>query len=177
MATSTLILGGSRSGKSAFAEQLLASAEDVFYLATATAVDDEMTQRILQHQQQRPGHWTVLEVPLLLTETLQSLSGQHATVLVDCLTLWLNNQLYRSPEQDFRQLRQRLADAVTSFDGRLVLVSNEVGAGVIPLGPINRRFVDEQGWLNQQLAACCDQVVLVCAGLPLYLKGQPDAAN
>lgn len=175
--TTTLLLGGARSGKSSFAEQLLAKADEVFYLATATAIDDEMAQRILRHQQQRPGHWTVLEVPLLLTETLNSLSGRGATVLVDCLTLWLNNQLYRFPEQNFQQLRQQLADTVANFDGRLVLVSNEVGAGVVPLGPVNRRFVDEQGWLNQQLAACCHQVVLVCAGLPLYLKGQANAAD
>jgi len=173
----TLIFGGARSGKSSFAEQLLQTASSVTYIATATAMDDEMSQGITLHQQQRPAHWTVLEVPLLLSESLNTLSGQGQTVLVDCLTLWLNNQLYVAPHQDFSLLRQQLAEAVRQFDGRLLLVSNELGCGVVPLGPENRLFVDQQGWLNQQLAGCCEQVILMTAGLPWYLKGAPDASD
>jgi adenosylcobinamide kinase / adenosylcobinamide-phosphate guanylyltransferase len=172
-----LILGGARSGKSSLAESLATTAEPVTYLATATAFDAEMTQRIKQHQQQRPSHWSLLECPMLLTETIQQLSGSGQTVLVDCLTLWLNNQLYHQPEQDFSLLRHQLAAAVQHFDGQLILVSNEVGMGLVPVGELNRIFVDQQGWLNQLLAQVCDEVVFVAAGLPLYLKRGSDAAD
>ncbi|EGM78449.1 adenosyl cobinamide kinase/adenosyl cobinamide phosphate guanylyltransferase [Rheinheimera sp. A13L] len=173
----TLILGGARSGKSSLAETLAKSSESVTYMATATAFDAEMTARIKLHQQQRPKDWVLLECPLLLTEALQQLSGSGQTVLVDCLTLWLNNQLYHQPEQDFTLVRQLLADAVSQFNGQLILVSNEVGMGLVPIGELNRVFVDQQGWLNQHLAKVCDQVIFVAAGLPLYLKGGSDAAD
>lgn len=172
-----LILGGARSGKSGLAETLASTAESVTYIATATAFDAEMTERIKQHQQQRPQDWSVLECPLLLAEALQQLSGSGQTVLVDCLTLWLNNQLYHYPEQDFALIRHQLADAVHQFQGELILVSNEVGMGLVPIGELNRIFVDQQGWLNQQLAKVCDEVIFVAAGLPLYLKGSADAAD
>lgn len=175
--TKTLILGGARSGKSSLAEHLAKSSASVTYIATATAFDHEMAQRIKQHQQQRPIDWTLIECPLLLCESLQQLSGSGQTVLVDCLTLWLNNQLYHYPEQDFSALRQQLAAAVSQFQGQLILVSNEVGMGLVPMGELNRVFVDQQGWLNQQLAGLCDQVIFVAAGLPLYLKRGTDATN
>ncbi len=173
----TLILGGARSGKSSLAETLAKTSEQVTYLATATAFDTEMTKRITLHQQQRPKDWHLLECPLLLCEALDQLSGSGQTVLVDCLTLWLNNQLYHHPEQDFSLARQQLADAVSQFEGKLILVSNEVGMGLVPLGELNRVFVDQQGWLNQQLARVCDEVIFVAAGLPLYLKRGTDAAD
>ena len=173
----TLILGGARSGKSSLAESLAKTSEQVTYLATATAFDAEMSQRIKLHQQQRPNNWLLIECPLLLCEALTQLSGSGQTVLVDCLTLWLNNQLYHHPEQDFSLARQQLADAVSQFEGKLILVSNEVGMGLVPLGELNRVFVDQQGWLNQQLARVCDEVIFVAAGLPLYLKRGTDAAD
>ncbi|KKL00714.1 bifunctional adenosylcobinamide kinase/adenosylcobinamide-phosphate guanylyltransferase [Rheinheimera mesophila] len=173
----TLILGGARSGKSSLAEQLATPSEQICYIATATAFDVEMSQRIKLHQQQRPKHWQLVECPLILSETLTQLSASGQTVLVDCLTLWLNNQLYHSPDQDFALLRQQLADAVAQFEGQLILVSNEVGMGLVPLGELNRIFVDQQGWLNQQLARVCDEVIFVAAGLPLYLKRGTDAAD
>ena len=173
----TLIVGGARSGKSSLAEQLAKNSDQVIYVATATAFDAEMTQRIAVHQQQRPKHWQLLECPLLLSDSLKQLSGSGQTVLVDCLTLWLNNQLYQHPERDCGLLRQELADAVRHFDGPLILVSNEVGMGLVPMGELNRIFVDQQGWLNQQLATVCDDVIFVAAGLPLYLKRGPDAAD
>ncbi|MBY0417332.1 MAG: bifunctional adenosylcobinamide kinase/adenosylcobinamide-phosphate guanylyltransferase, partial [Pararheinheimera sp.] len=157
----TLILGGARSGKSSLAESLAKTSEQVTYIATATAFDTEMTKRITLHQQQRPKDWHLLECPLLLCEALNQLSGSGQTVLVDCLTLWLNNQLYHHPEQDFVLTRQRLADAVSQFEGQLILVSNEVGMGLVPMGELNRVFVDQQGWLNQQLARVCDNVIFV----------------
>ncbi len=173
----TLITGGARSGKSSLAERLANASTGVTYIATATAFDHEMSSRIALHQQQRPKHWQLIECPLLLAETLQQLSGTGRTVLVDCLTLWLNNQLYHQAEQDFALLRQQLAEAVRQFQGHLILVTNEVGLGLVPLGELNRVFVDQQGWLNQQLASVCDEVIFVAAGLPLYLKGGPDAAD
>jgi adenosylcobinamide kinase / adenosylcobinamide-phosphate guanylyltransferase len=173
----TLILGGARSGKSSWAENLATSSENVTYVATATAFDTEMTTRIQQHQQHRPKHWHLLECPLLLDETLNQLSGSGQTVLVDCLTLWLNNQLYHYPEQDLFLLRRQFTDAVCQFEGQLILVSNEVGMGLVPMGELNRVFVDQQGWLNQQLATVCDDVIFVAAGLPLYLKRGTDAAD
>jgi len=173
----TLILGGARSGKSSLAETLAKSSEQVTYIATATAFDAEMTKRITLHQQQRPNNWLLIECPLLLCEALTQLSGSGQTVLVDCLTLWLNNQLYHQPEQDFALARQQVADAVSQFEGKLILVSNEVGMGLVPMGELNRVFVDQQGWLNQQLARVCDEVIFVAAGLPLYLKRGIDATD
>lgn len=173
----TLILGGARSGKSSLAEIIAKTSEQVTYIATATAFDTEMTKRITLHQQQRPKDWRLIECPLLLCEALKQLSGSGETVLVDCLTLWLNNQLYHQPEQDFTLARQGLADAVSQFEGKLILVSNEVGMGLVPMGELNRVFVDQQGWLNQQLARICDEVIFVAAGLPLYLKRGTDAAD
>lgn len=173
----TLVLGGARSGKSSLAEHLAKTSEQVTYIATATAFDPEMAKRIRLHQQQRPKDWHLLECPLLLSETLNQLSASGQTVLVDCLTLWLNNQLYHFPEQDFIVAHQQLADAVAQFEGQLILVSNEVGMGLVPLGELNRVFVDQQGWLNQQLAGVCDEVIFVAAGLPLYLKRGTDAAD
>lgn len=173
----TLILGGARSGKSSLAETLAKTSEQVTYIATATAFDVEMSQRIALHQRQRPKDWHLLECPLLLCEALTQLSGSGQTLLVDCLTLWLNNQLYHYPEQDFALARQGLADAVSQFEGNLILVSNEVGMGLVPMGELNRVFVDQQGWLNQQLATVCENVIFVAAGLPLYLKRDTDAAD
>lgn len=177
MSKKTLILGGARSGKSSLAEQLAKVSDQVTYVATATAFDAEMTERITRHQHQRPKDWQLIECPLLLSDALTKLSGSGQTVLVDCLTLWLNNQLYHQPEQDFTLARQQLAEAVMQFEGELLLVSNEVGMGLVPIGELNRLFVDQQGWLNQQLATVCDQVIFVAAGLPLYLKRSPDATN
>lgn len=173
----TLISGGARSGKSSLAERLVATSNQVTYIATATAFDKEMANRITLHQQQRPKNWRLIECPLLLCEALDQLSASGQTVLVDCLTLWLNNQLYHHPEQDFSLMRQQLAQAVCRFEGQLILVSNEVGMGLVPLGELNRVFVDQQGWLNQELARLCDEVIFVAAGLPLYLKRGTDAAD
>ncbi|WP_417762252.1 bifunctional adenosylcobinamide kinase/adenosylcobinamide-phosphate guanylyltransferase [Shewanella sp.] len=175
-----LVIGGARSGKSRFAEQQVASlleqrttaALPAVYIATATAEDEEMHQRIVHHRQQRDSsaiEWQLIESPLALADTLTVLSGRHHVVLVDCLTLWLTNHLLATA--NMAECRQTLCQVVQQFEGDLVLVSNEVGSGIVPLGELSRRFVDEAGWLNQQLAAMADKVTLVVAGLPLNLKG------
>lgn len=169
-----LILGGARSGKSALAERLaLESAMDVIYLATATAGDGEMSERIRQHQQRRPGHWTVLEEPVELAATLQTHAADNTLILVDCLTLWLSNLLAKESDELFLQQRVGLLEAMPSLSGHIIFVSNEVGMGIVPMGELTRRFVDEAGRLHQDLAQICDRVTLVVAGLPQVLKGEP----
>lgn len=164
----TLILGGARSGKSRFAETLArASERQVVYLATGWAGDTEMATRIAHHQQQRPAEWHTIEEPVYLAEALAPFNDQQYVVLVDCLTLWLSNCLEKNV---FAQQQDRLLDSVRAFRGDLILVSNEVGSGIVPLGQLTRDFVDHSGRLHQQLAALCNKVTLVVAGLPLHLK-------
>lgn len=171
----TLVLGGARSGKSRFAQQLAIDGNlPVVYLATATASDSEMAARIVHHQQNRPAEWRVRECPLDLIEALQEETQQSHTILVDCLTLWLNNQLFNNPQQDFPELFNQLLAAINSSNANIIFVANEVGLGIIPLGEITRQFVDEAGRLNQLLAQQADKVFFIAAGLPLCLK---DAAK
>lgn len=171
----TLVLGGARSGKSRFAQQLAIDNNlPVVYLATATASDSEMAERIVHHQQNRPVEWRLRECPLNLIETIRD-EGQHPqTILVDCLTLWLNNQLFNDPQQDFPALFNQLLNAISTSRAQIIFVANEVGLGIIPLGEITRQFVDEAGRLNQMLARQADKVFFIAAGLPLCLK---DATN
>lgn len=167
-----LILGGARSGKSLLAEKrALDSALAVTYLATAQARDDEMAQRIAHHQARRPAAWTLVEEPLHLAATLQATAASGHCLLVDCLTLWLSNLLFADADgQLMTQETAALCDVLPTLPGRVILVSNEVGLGIIPLGEITRRFVDEAGRLNQRVAALAQRVTFVAAGLPLELK-------
>ncbi|MFC0154687.1 bifunctional adenosylcobinamide kinase/adenosylcobinamide-phosphate guanylyltransferase [Xanthomonas dyei] len=168
-----LILGGARSGKSALAERLAASAaEQVCYVATAQAFDDEMQQRIAHHRSQRPSHWQCVEEPIALAATLQALAAPDRCVLVDCLTLWLSNLLGHPEAGAFARERDALLATLPQLPGQIVLVSNEVGQGIVPLGELTRRFVDEAGRLHQALALQCERVVFVVAGLPMVLKGE-----
>jgi len=167
----TRILGGARSGKSALAERLAATHDAVLYVATAAAGDDEMAARILHHRARRPAHWRLCEAPLQLADTLRREAHAARCVLVDCLTLWLSNLLCRDDEALFATERAALLAAVGDIPGELILVSNEVGQGVVPLGALTRRFVDEAGRLHQDLAARCERVVFTVAGLPQLLKG------
>ncbi|WP_331344299.1 bifunctional adenosylcobinamide kinase/adenosylcobinamide-phosphate guanylyltransferase [Cellvibrio sp. UBA7661] len=167
-----LILGGARSGKSRYAEaRAQASNKSVLYIATATALDDEMAARIAHHQQQRPQHWQLLECPLTLSETLAQEAQKDQIILVDCLTLWLNNQLFHYPHQDFSTLYDALLSSIANAKADIIFVANEVGLGIIPLGEISRTFVDEAGRLNQRIAQAADKVFFIAAGLPLQLKG------
>ncbi|MCQ4166471.1 bifunctional adenosylcobinamide kinase/adenosylcobinamide-phosphate guanylyltransferase [Tahibacter harae] len=167
----TLILGGARSGKSALAERLAASHDAVLYIATAAAGDDEMAARIQHHRARRPAHWGLSETPLALGAALRREARAGRCLLVDCLTLWLSNLLCRDDAALFAAERAELLDALAQLPGELVLVSNEVGQGVVPLGELSRRFVDEAGRLHQDIAARCERVILTVAGLPLVLKG------
>lgn len=163
-----LILGGARSGKSRTAEQrAIDSCLKKVYLATATAGDGEMGERIKKHQADRKGDWQLLEVPLALGDTLSKYSTDDNCILVDCLTLWLSNCLHHNcwPEQ-----RQALLDCLDNLPGTVIFVTNEVGQGIVPLGELTRKFVDEAGFLHQCLAVVCDRVTLVVAGLPQELK-------
>lgn len=164
------ILGGARSGKSRYAEQLAsASRLPVSVIVTAQAQDVEMAQRIAHHQANRPAHWQVVEAPLDLAAALYTHARDSHCLIVDCLTLWLSNLLCQTPEQSHQQ-RDALLAVLPTLPGTILLVSNEVGMGIIPMGELTRRFVDEAGWLNQAVAGVCERVTLVAAGLPLVLK-------
>src|SRR4051812_40176827 len=167
----TLVLGGARSGKSAFAERLVRdSALQRIYLATATAGDDEMQARISHHRIQRGDGWRTIEEPLELVPTLARESAKDRAVLVDCLTLWLSNLMHAG--RDAEAETRRLADWLGKAQHPVVLVSNEVGLGLVPETPLGRSFRDAQGRLNQAIAAAVPNVVFIAAGLPLRLKGQ-----
>lgn len=197
-----LVLGGARSGKSRYGEALVrqytALGFDACYVATAQALDAEMASRIRLHQDGRAKDdidWQLIEEPLALTAQLTGLAKPGRVILVDCLTLWLTNQLLAaspedepaSTESDFavdfatsaskrdalahwRQEKNAFVDGLNTLEGVVILISNEVGSGIVPLGELSRQFVDEAGWLNQAVAAVADNVTLVVAGLPLVLK-------
>lgn len=184
--TRTLVFGGSRSGKSAYAERLAAeSGKEVVYIATARAGDGEMATRIAHHRQQRPAEWRTIEEPLALAGAIEQWSAPQRLILVDCLTLWLSNLMFSDGTDHpdvgdialpplFHAERARLLQTLSRENiGDIILVSNEVGMGIVPYGAISRSFADEAGRLNQAVAAACDRAVFVAAGLPLYLKGSP----
>jgi adenosylcobinamide kinase/adenosylcobinamide-phosphate guanylyltransferase len=165
----TLVLGGARSGKSAFAEQLVAEAAATrVYLATATAGDEEMRERIAHHRARRGDGWRTIEEPLALVEALSREDRAANAVLVDCLTLWLSNLMHANKDVD-AETRQ-LAALLREAKAKIVLVSNEVGLGLVPETPLGRAFRDAQGRLNQQVAAVATDVAFIAAGLPIWLK-------
>lgn len=165
----TLLLGGARSGKSARAEALvLGSGLAPVYIATAQALDDEMAARIEQHRRRRDARWRVVEAPLALPETLTAEARAGRAVLVDCLTLWLTNLMVA--DRSVAAASDELIEALRMAGGPVVLVSNEVALGVVPLDPMSRAFVDHAGRLHQRLAARADWVQLLVAGLALDLK-------
>jgi adenosylcobinamide kinase/adenosylcobinamide-phosphate guanylyltransferase len=165
-----LILGGARSGKSRFAEELaLASDKRLIYIATAQGLDDEMQQRISHHQQQREKRWQTIEEPTTLAATLAQYADKNTCILVDCLTLWLTNVLLAG-EIIFQREYTALLKTVPELAGDIIFVSNEVGMGIVAADPLSRRFVDEAGRLHQALAKISDRTTLVVAGLPLSLK-------
>lgn len=166
-----LVLGGARSGKSAYAEAAAkASGLGLYYIATATALDEEMKARVIHHQVQRSPGWVTIEEPLRLAMVLQENDSPHHCILVDCLTLWLTNNLLASDKQCWEREKHALLQSLPQLVGQIILVSNEVGMGIVPIGEINRKFVDEAGWLHQAIASHADKVTLVTAGLPMTLK-------
>ncbi len=164
----TLVLGGVRSGKSVYAEQLVTSQGNGIYLATAEARDEEMAQRIEQHKERRGEVWTTVEEPLDLLLRLEKLSRPKTPVLVDCLTLWLSNLMEAGQDVTFET--ERLLRCLPTLVGPVVLVSNEIGLGGIAGDPPTRRFADSLGLLNQTVGLTADKVVLITAGLPVVLK-------
>ncbi|MDF3345301.1 bifunctional adenosylcobinamide kinase/adenosylcobinamide-phosphate guanylyltransferase [Acinetobacter pittii] len=168
-----LILGGARSGKSRLAEQLAIDRQlAVTYVATAQALDFEMQSRITHHQNQRPSHWSLVEEPLYLAKMLKNIDRPNQIILVDCLTLWLTNLLLLE-DQNVQQLEcEQLLKVLPTLQSEIILVSNETGLGIVPLGEISRRFVDEAGRLHQSLGQIADKVMFCVAGFPMILKGE-----
>lgn len=171
--TTTLVLGGARSGKSAYAQaRAEAAAGDVgrpIMIVTAQAFDDEMRARIARHRADRDDRWATREAPIDLVGAISSLEASDVAV-VDCLTLWLSNQM--AVDADIEAASTALVKAAASTPARLWLVSNEVGWGIVPDNALARQFRDQAGRLHQKLAAAADEAVLVVAGLPLTLKGR-----
>lgn len=167
-----LILGGARSGKTALGESLaLQLGRRPAYLATAEAWDDEMQTRIFSHRQSRGDKFTTIEEPTELTQALETASVDHDVILVDCLTLWLTNML--GDERNVTEAIDDLVDALEAMaNARVIIVSNEVGLGIVPDNALARAFRDLAGAAHQRLAAICDDVIFVAAGLPMVMKGK-----
>jgi len=166
-----LVLGGVRSGKSRYAEELArGQARAVTLIATAEAHDDEMAARIEAHRHHRDARWRVVEEPVALAAALRAAVSPESLVVVDCLTVWLSNLLCGNDADAARRETQALLDALSSLAGDCILISNEVGFGIIPANALARRFGDEAGVLHQRIAALCDRVILMVAGLPLTVK-------
>jgi adenosylcobinamide kinase/adenosylcobinamide-phosphate guanylyltransferase len=169
-AGAVLVLGGARSGKSAFAERLVAETGLLrHYIATGRAWDDEMRERIAKHRADRGDGWQTHEEPLALVERLEALDDPGNVILVDCLTLWVTNLMME--ELDMAGEIARLADFISTAKAKLVLVSNEVGLGIVPENRMAREFRDHAGRLHQSIAARAAEVYFVAAGLPLKMKG------
>ncbi|WP_043114514.1 bifunctional adenosylcobinamide kinase/adenosylcobinamide-phosphate guanylyltransferase [Solimonas soli] len=173
MSGRTLILGGVRSGKSRLAERLAAAhGDDVRYIATACARDDaELAARIAAHRERRPAAWVCIEEPLALAAALRAHAAPGRALVVDCLTLWLTNLLLADDGAALGREREALLAVTPMLPGAVFFVGNETGLGVVPLGELTRRYVDEAGVLHQRLAALSERVVFTIAGLPLALKG------
>ncbi len=169
----TLVLGGVRSGKSRWAQELAGRFERVAYVATAQALDSEMHEKIRRHREDRPAHWQTLEEPLELARVLIDHGANFDLMLIDCMTVFVSN-LMEATQADAASMERRIDDflkTLRTVPAAVVLVSNEVGSGVVPPYPTGRIYRDALGELNQRVAAIADNVVLMVAGLPLALKG------
>jgi adenosylcobinamide kinase / adenosylcobinamide-phosphate guanylyltransferase len=167
-----LVLGGVRSGKSRYAQQLAARGGRVALIATAEGRDEDMRQRIAHHRKERPASWTTIEAPIDLPGALNECGASFETIVVDCLTLWASNLLEREQgnlERVFQQT-ESLADSLHRCAASVVLVSNEVGSGIVPDNELGRVYRDVLGVINQRIAAVADEVVLLVAGCPVSIK-------
>ena len=171
------ICGGAKSGKSRFAQNLAEALPGPrLYVATGEARDEEMQARIARHQQDRGPEWQTREEPLALAPVLWETDGRYGVILVDCLTMWLANLMGRG-EGDLAKERQQLGEVLQVMTTPVILVSNEVGWGIVPDNPLARRFRDVAGGLHQEIAGLADVAVLVVSGLPVYLKGKEILSN
>lgn len=163
-----LILGGARSGKSRYAmTEANSCGKQRNFLATASGNDTEMQSRIAKHQAERGSEWRLIEEEISLASALRNNARTERVIVVDCLTLWLSNCLLKNC---WEREREALLAAMPELPGQILFVSNETGSGIVPLGELTRRFVDESGWLHQELARICQKVTLVVAGIPVAVK-------
>jgi len=170
----TFVLGGVRSGKSRLAESLAKqSNQQVVYIATATAGDAEMQARIKSHIESRPKNWIVVEESLNLSAALEKYTSKDYCIVIDCLTLWLTNLLLCDDDTVLSEQCESFKQSLEACNDNIIIVSNETGLGIMPIGELSRRYGDEAGVMNQSVAAICDRVVLTVASLPLTLKGIP----
>jgi adenosylcobinamide kinase/adenosylcobinamide-phosphate guanylyltransferase len=168
---SLFVVGGARSGKSRYAVDRSPAAGRIAFVATAEALDEDMARRIARHRAERPPHWTTIEVPLELVPCLEKLEGTCDAFVVDCLTLWVANRLLQGDRDDaILEEADALARLIDRRRSGFIVVSNEVGEGVHPETEAGRRFRDLLGGVNQRVAAACDTVVLMVAGIPLMIK-------
>lgn len=170
-----LVLGGCRSGKSRFARNYAETGDKrKVFIATLMPQDEEMKQRVKRHQQERGSQWSTVEAPVTLAEVIEDHASQHTLLLVDCLTLWISNLFMEGHDIDsIQQQSSRLCESIQASPGQIVLVSNEVGSGIVPDTRLGRDFRDAAGFVNQQVAAASDTVILVTAGIPRVIKGKP----
>jgi adenosylcobinamide kinase / adenosylcobinamide-phosphate guanylyltransferase len=175
MATNiVLITGGARSGKSRYAEQRARElGPRLLYIATGEARDEEMCQRIAEHKRRRGNDWVTIEEPLAISEPLLARRAQTDCALVDCLTLWLSNLLLAYEAKYAQEKVAQLVETMRHLDFHLILVTNEVGSGIVPDNSLARQFRDLSGWANQRIAAVADEVVLMVAGIPMIVKKAP----
>jgi adenosylcobinamide kinase/adenosylcobinamide-phosphate guanylyltransferase len=169
----TLVLGGVRSGKSHYAQNLVTGGGRVAFIATAEARDAEMQQRITRHREERPPSWTTLEEPLALEDMILQCSGKFDIILVDCLTLWTSNLMMTADGRNSDHIFARASDlckSLSQVSSSVVLVSNEVGSGIVPRSDDGRLYRDLLGGVNQRVAAVADRVLLLVAGYPLTVK-------
>jgi adenosylcobinamide kinase/adenosylcobinamide-phosphate guanylyltransferase len=172
----TLVLGGARSGKSHYAEGLARRHEgQPTYIATAEITDDEMRERIARHRETRGNRWRTIEAPLDLVAALQGADGPGAFILIECLTVWINNLIHHG--KDVAGEIEHFRTSLAGCEGHVVIVSNEVGLGIVPDNALARRFRDEAGRANQAIADAADAVVFIAAGLPMMLKTPKPAAK
>lgn len=174
-----LVLGGARSGKSTTAERLARDGERVLFIATAEALDEAMQRRIAAHRRHRPEHWDTLEEPIRVTRAVRPLVDRYDTFVLDCLTLWVSNLLLEDEEASDAECAvleavRRLLDLIDAAGGRWILVSNEVGQGIVPASPLGREYRDVLGRVNQLVASRSDRAYLMVAGLALELKSVAD---
>lgn len=169
-----LVLGGARSGKSSWALRYTeAQYRSFIFLATARALDDEMAERIRLHKSSRGPQWQLIEEPIEVSEAFRTRCGNVEAVLVDCLTVWLSNVMFEKGIENIDFYEEDLLKTLSMRERNIIVVSNELGMGIVPENPLGRKFRDLSGQINQNMAAMADKVVFLTAGLPMYLKGTP----